>query len=96
MNDDDNMVFVFNGEHNHFPSAVFSSRAKAEEWIARNHLGGTLTAYPLDVSVYEWAINQKYFAPKGDYQRTSAFVANFSSAFTGHWHYGIDDHNEPD
>jgi hypothetical protein len=37
-------VWVFNGAQNHFPSAVFTERHLAEEWIQKNQLEGTLIA----------------------------------------------------
>ncbi|HEU0053036.1 MAG TPA: hypothetical protein VFQ39_07655, partial [Longimicrobium sp.] len=48
-------VWVFNGEAGSFPSGVFTSREAAEAWIAKYALTGVLTAYPLDVGVYDWA-----------------------------------------
>src|SRR5688500_155156 len=51
-------VWVFNGARNHFPSAVFTERRLAEAWIQKNQLEGTLTAYPLNISIYDWAIDK--------------------------------------
>jgi hypothetical protein len=84
-------VWVFNGSHNHFPSAIFSSRALAEAWIERHQLRGTLTAYPLDVSVYDWVKERGYFEPKREEQARPEFIANFSSAYQEHYHYGGDE-----
>ena len=80
-------VWVFNGNGARFPSAVFSSREKAEAWIAAHALSGTLTRYPIDQSVYDWAIEQGYFAPTGERHTTAAFIQNFSSAHQEHYHY---------
>jgi hypothetical protein len=84
-------VWVFNGPKNQFPSAVFTSRELAEAWIERHELRGTLTAYPLDVSVYDWATGLGYFTPKREEQTGAGFIANFSSASQEHYHYGGDE-----
>ena len=84
-------VWVFNGPNNQFPSAVFTSRDLAEAWITKQGLSGTLTAYPLDVSVYDWATGLGYFKPKREGQTGPGFVANFSSAYQEHYHYGGDE-----
>ena len=80
-------VFVFSGDKNSFPSAVFSTEGAAKDWISRHCLTGTLTQYPLDVSAYDWAIGRGYFEPKRDNQRSGHFIANFSSAHLPHVHF---------
>ena len=80
-------VWVFNGVRSNFPSGVFSSKNAAEEWIKRNGLSGTLTEYPLDISVYEWVISKGYFTPKREEQRSADFIQQFSSASQDHEHY---------
>lgn len=77
-------VWVFNGERSQLPSAVFSSREKAEQWIQDNRLNGLLTLFPVDMSAYEWSIEQGYFTPKHDGQRTPEFIQRFSG---GHEHH---------
>ena len=57
-------VWVFNGDDGRFAGGVFTSREKAEPWIAANKLDGVLTLYPLDTGVYEWAIARGKFTPK--------------------------------
>jgi hypothetical protein len=80
-------VWVFNGERATFPSGVFTSKDRAEEWIRANELSGTLTEYPLDISVYEWVIRKGYFKPKREDQRSAEFIQRFSSAYQDHYHY---------
>ena|SRR5215475_10186484 len=80
-------IWVFNGARNHFPSAVFTERSLAEAWIQQNQLEGTLTAYPLNISAYDWAIEKGYFTPKKEEQASPNFIANFSSAFQEHYHF---------
>lgn len=80
-------IWVFKGDAGIFPSGVFSSREKAECWIAARGLSGCLTNYPLDIGVYEWAIEQGVFKPKREDQTTAAFIQRFSSAYLEHYHY---------
>src|SRR5262245_51285639 len=68
--DTEKMVWVFNSIDGKFPSAVFSRKELAEDWIKLSGLTGILTAYPLDISVYDWAVNNGYFSPKRDEHRT--------------------------
>ena len=84
-------VWVFNGPRNQFPSAVFTSRDLAEAWIEGHKLRGTLTAYPLNVSVYDWVTGLGYFKPKEEEQTRPEFIASFSSAYQEHYHYGGDE-----
>jgi hypothetical protein len=80
-------VWVFNGEKAQFPSGVFSTQENAEAWIAAQGLSGTLTQYPMDVGVYDWAVQKGSFKPKRDDQRSAEFIAQFSSALQVHFHY---------
>jgi len=75
---------------------VFTRRDLAEEWIQKHGLSGTLTAYPLDVGVYEWALNKGTFKPKRDDQQSAEFIQRFSSASQEHYHYenGSEGHSE--
>ena len=61
-------VWVFNGANSSTPSAVFQHRTDAKRWIASNRLTGMLTLYPVDLPVYDWAIQRGYFEPIQDYQ----------------------------
>jgi hypothetical protein len=80
-------VWVFNGARSSFPSAVFTKRELAEQWIEANKLEGTLTAYPLNIGIYDWVTSNGYFIPKQEDQRTSEFIARFSSGQQEHYHY---------
>jgi hypothetical protein len=80
-------VWVFNGEKGNLPSAIFSKRELAEEWIKRHRLTGVLTAYPLDISVYDWAISNGFFTPKRENHFSAEFISGFSSASQEHYHY---------
>ncbi len=80
-------VWVFNGANAHFPSGVFSSREGAEEWIQKHRLSGTLTKYPIDMSVYDWAIENGFFKLKDEGNKSASFIQRFSSASQEHYHY---------
>lgn len=80
-------VWVFNGNNNEFPSGIFSSREMAEKWIRQHSLNGTLTSYPVDISVYDWAVTNKYFVPKKEKHSSPYFMQNFSSGYQEHAHY---------
>ncbi|MFK7969666.1 MAG: hypothetical protein AB8F95_04825 [Bacteroidia bacterium] len=80
-------VWVFSGEKGAFPSAVFSSLEKAESWIKTNNLSGVLTEYPIDLSAYDWAIQNGYFKPQKKHQKSPQFIQRFSDARQRHFHY---------
>jgi len=80
-------VWVFNGDKGRFPSGVFSTRERGEGWIKANRLSGTLTEYPVDISAYDWALENGNFKPKRDDQRSAEFIQNFSDASQAHEHY---------
>lgn len=80
-------VWLFLGEDARHSSGVFTEREIAEEWIVENDLTGVLTSYPLNVPIYEWAVNNGFFTPKKDYQKSSKFIGRFSCAGLEHYHY---------
>lgn len=82
-------VFVFNGINRSLPSAVFSTKEKAENWVRTNNLCGTITEMPLDISAYDHAIQNGLFSPKKAHESTPKFIAEFSSRLW-HGHYGDD------
>ena len=79
-------VWVFHGEDAKLASAVFRSKAAAAEWIAEHRLSGLLTAYPLDVSVFDWAVADGRFKPK-EGQHNPRFIQSFTSAYLEHAHF---------
>jgi len=50
-------------------------------------LTGTLTRYPVDQAVYNWAIEGGLFTPKNEKHKSPEFIANFSSATQEHFHF---------
>lgn len=67
------------------PSAVFWRLDTAESWIAKHQLSGWLTSYPVDTSVYDWAIQTGRL--KDEASPSPKFIADFSSAHSEHYHY---------
>lgn len=80
-------VWIFNGDGARFPSGVFSSRAAAARWVLQHGLTGLLTEYPLDNGVYDWAVQEGFFGPKREEQRSPQFIGGFTSARQQHVHF---------
>lgn len=80
-------LWVFNDEHTHVPSAVFSAIALATSWISTGQVSGTLTRYPIDTGVWDWCVAKGTFRPKRPEQSSSHFIGNFSSAYQQHHHF---------
>jgi hypothetical protein len=83
-------VWIFHSSAKRWPNfagAVFSNRPTAEEWIRAHSCSGTLTEYPLDVGVYDWAIENNRFTPKKPEHYTPEFVGGFTTASQDHHHY---------
>ena len=80
-------VWIFNGPKGRFASGVFTEKNLAEIWIVKNQLTGTLTSYPVDLGVYQWALENGYFVAIKEHEKEPEFIANFSSASQDHFHY---------
>lgn len=80
-------IWIFNGATSRFASAVFENVEEAEKWIAKYKVTGVLTNYPINISVYDWAIQKGYFTPKKEEHISSEFIGKFSSASQDHFHY---------
>jgi hypothetical protein len=87
MTDEPTGVWVFNAVDSRFSGGIFTTRERGEAWIAANGVTGMLTHYPLDVGVYEWAIENGLFTPKKDKHRTKEFIAGFTTGSMEHYHY---------
>lgn len=85
--DESEFIWVFNGERAHFPSAVFRSKGAACRWIEQHGLTALLAGYPPDVGVYDWAVANGNFKPKGDRHRTRAFIQTFAGGGQPHYHF---------
>jgi hypothetical protein len=80
-------VWVFVADGSRFPSGIFTSKPYAEDSIQKHRLTGVLTCYPVGRLAYDWAVDNGFFVPKNDLQKTSAFVGKFTSAAQKHFHY---------
>jgi hypothetical protein len=89
-------VWVFNGATPGFAGGVFRDKDTALEWIAKYQLTGVLTRYPIDVGVYDWAVENGFFTPKKEKHRSPQFIGSFTTAGQEHYHFenGIDLHLE--
>ena len=88
MSDELDEVWVFNANDAALPSACFSSKEKAEAWIAKIRATGILTKMPMNSSVYDWAIESGKFSPKGPHQTGPKYQAKFTSAALEHYRGG--------
>ncbi len=82
-----NLIWVFNGSGSRFPSGVFTDLESAENWIKLHGLSGVLTAYPENIGVFDWAIENKFFTPKKEEHSSPEFIGKFSSASQEHYHF---------
>jgi hypothetical protein len=87
-------VWVYNAEKSMFPCAVFDSKRKAIEWITKNKVSGCLTLYPINKSIYEWAIEEQYFVPKKPEHFEKKYIGSFTSAHLEHFHFEFDEHGK--
>jgi len=84
---DNRFIWVFCGEGAHFPCACFTTLSSAIAWISETQVSGCLTQYPLDISHYDWAINNGYFLPKFPSHHSPKFIQRFTCAVAKHYHF---------
>jgi hypothetical protein len=87
MSEMKDQVWVFHGEGAQFASAVFRSQEAAVRWIGERALSGVLTAYPLDMPAYDWAVEAGHFKPKSDDHKSPRFIQRFTSGAQAHLHF---------
>jgi hypothetical protein len=80
-------LYVFNGNNSVFPSGLFTEHELAVNWIKLNKLSGVLNVYPVNIGLYDWAIENNLFAIKNDNQRKPSFIERFSCAELEHYHF---------
>ena len=80
-------IWVFNGATARFPSGVFLSLENAKAWIKKNKLSGILTKYPIDIGVYDWAVQNNFFSPNNEKQKLPSFIGSFTCASMEHYHF---------
>lgn len=71
-----NQVYVFMGEAANYPAGIFESKEKAEEVIKRYSLTGILSLYPIDMLLYNWAIEKKFSISKRNIKKAPNILAN--------------------
>jgi hypothetical protein len=87
-------VWIYNAPRAMFPCAVFDTKQKAIEWIFENKISGCLTLYPINKSVYDWAIEIQFFVPKKPEHFTPKYIGSFTSAALEHYHFEFDENGE--
>lgn len=80
-------LWIFNGANARFPAAIFSSPEKARAWINKGKLSGVLTQYPVDIGVYDWAIENEIFKVTDEKHKTAQFIEKFTCASMEHFHF---------
>ena len=60
---------------------------KRKKLDKKNKLTGVLTKYPIDIGVYDWAIEHDLFIPKEDKHKHPSFIGSFTSASMDHYHF---------
>jgi hypothetical protein len=82
-------VWMFTGDSSKLPSGIFSSKGKAEDWVRRHKLTGTLSEFPLDNGTYDHAIAEGLFEPRKEHETEAWFIADFSPRLPHeHWRNG--------
>jgi hypothetical protein len=87
MDTPERSVWVFLGEHAHWPSGIFTSREAAVQWIAGHRLTGMITEYPLDAGMYDWAVARGVFRPSKPEHVVPEFIGGFTTAVQEHGHF---------
>ena len=82
-----NYLWLFQGDGSDCANGIFTTKDLAEKYIKEYSLSGMLMKLPLNVSVYQWAIDMGYFNPTKDYMKSSQFIQQFNSAYLEHYHY---------
>ena len=80
-------VWIFMGDRGQYPMAVWSSLDAAHKFIHDEQLSGSLTAYFVDIPVYEWAKKTGKFKPGKDQQRSVKFRQTFSNKYQEHYNF---------
>lgn len=75
------MVWVFNGSRRrkpfNMPSGVFTSVQVAEAWIKSHSCSGVLSQYPVNISTFDWAMQEGHFVPAEPEHLSSTFIESF-------------------
>lgn len=80
-------IWIFMGARGWTPAGVFSDYDKAVAWIAEHRLSGYLGKFPVDISVFDWAVQNGFYVPKEARDKDSTAIARFGTAALKHEHY---------
>lgn len=80
-------IWIFNSSRGKFPSGAFSTIELAERWIRKHRLSGVLTEYPVDIGVFDWAVDSGLFKLKEGKEHDADFVGSFTTAAMNHVHF---------
>jgi hypothetical protein len=84
----DKTVWIVNAEGSSLPCGIFTTEARAREFIDRYGFPCTLSEYPLDESTYEHAVSRGLFRPKKDHEREIWFISQFTPRLQ-HYHLNM-------
>ena len=65
----------------------FETQQAAEAFIHLHKIPCILQKIPVNIAIYDWVIQQGYWQPKYESQKTTPFIAQFNSAYLQHEHY---------
>lgn len=87
----DNNVWVFVGNNSKFPCGIFQEKEHAQQWIREKSLTGTLSAMPLNESVFDWAFANGALTLKKEKvkekSKDPSFIQDCLPASLEHYHY---------
>jgi hypothetical protein len=84
---EDNTIWIFHGMGGKFASGAFKDLTKAKAWINKHKLTGVLTAYPIDIGVFDWATEHDLFEISKQHEKSPEFIQKFTSASMDHHHF---------
>ncbi|MDR2905176.1 MAG: hypothetical protein LBU73_04400 [Helicobacteraceae bacterium] len=76
---EDKWIWIFQGENATSCTAVFTEKEKAELWIFKHSLSGSLTRMPVNKSVYDWAIELDFLYLKKNIKKWEVLFNGFQA-----------------
>jgi hypothetical protein len=84
-------VWLFNGPINLLSGGIFEELEDAEKWVDDNSLTGMLTEYPVNIGVFDWAMQKGLIAMTEEElierRKEPNFIGSFTIASMYHYHY---------
>jgi hypothetical protein len=81
-------VWIFQATECPYPVACFTEKEKADSWVEKNNLRGTLTKMPFNISIFDWATQSGHYFPRPEELANTSIQGTFSSAYLKHEHFG--------